>query len=257
MALSIHSSNLVDLGSLPITGYPFTMTGWFRVPNINVAMTLMRFNDTATGTDYEMLFGGHSTNWAGILVATPLSKAVKSTTAMIPGQWHQVTGVFESNTNRTVYLDGGNSGSSELPRAFNGADSFVLGNFRTNDYVDVAEAAVINRALTVEEIEQLALGLSMLSLPAARNTVTYLQCIRRLNQPGIGPVASAGQPLGVVDHPRMFSANLGSSAAMPFRRRGPLHLDRGECQSSFSEQAELAVVGVDSDNTLHYGEVLS
>jgi len=176
---------------------------------------------------------------------------------MIPGQWHQVTGLFNSASQRTVYLDGGNSGSNGSPRPFNEPDNFVLGNFRTNDYVDVAEAAVIDRALTIGEIEQLALGLSVLSLPASRNLVTYQQCIRRLNQPGFGPAASSGQTLGVAEHPRVFTANSDHSAAMPFRRRGPLNLDRGECQASFSEQAELAVAGVDSDNTFYYGEALS
>ncbi len=257
MAFSINTNNIVDLGTLPISGYPFALTGWFRVPDVNKLLSLIRIENSSTGSYHEIIYAGSWTKYAGAYTFVSVASIAKSTITMTPGKWQHVTGLFISDSIRRVYLDGENLGTSYNPRVFDGADRFYLGNKRGVDFVDVAEAAVIAGTLDVAEIKQLALGASVLALPCAGNIVTYQSCAGRLNQPGLGPVASSGQALGVVDHPRVFAANPGRSAAMPFRRRGPLNLDRGVCQTSFSEQAELAVAGVDSDNTLYYGKALS
>jgi hypothetical protein len=140
MALSISQSEVVDLGALPLSGYPFTLTGWFRVPNMSSLLTLMRVENTQTGSYHAIYFRGHVDDRAGAISKVGFSGTAKSTAPMIQGQWHQVTGVFEADNQRHVYLDGGNIGTSTHTRVFDGADQFVLGNVSTSDAVEVAES---------------------------------------------------------------------------------------------------------------------
>ncbi len=257
MALSLSQAEVVDLGSLPINDYPFTLAGWFRVPSIASWLTLLRVENTGTGSLHSIYFRGAADNLAGALSKVGTTTQAKSTTPMIPGQWHHVTGVFEADNERRVYLDGGNMGVNSATRVFDSADYFVLGNVRTTDAVDVAEIAIIAGVLSDEEIAMLANGCSMLTLPSAAMLLTYHDCVRGINRPGVGPVASSAGTPTVVDHPRMLWSSGGLSQVQPFRIRGPLQIDQEFYRTSFSEQAELSVAGIASDSTVLHGEVLS
>ncbi|MCH7751224.1 MAG: hypothetical protein IH898_03590, partial [Planctomycetes bacterium] len=138
MALSLSQAEVVDLGSLPINGHPFTLAGWFRVPNVPSLLTLMRVDNTETGSYHSIYFRGHTDSLVGALSVIGVPGAAKSTTPMIPGQWHHVVGVFEADNLRRVYLDGGNMGASGHIRVFDGANEFKLGNVGTSDLVEAA-----------------------------------------------------------------------------------------------------------------------
>ena len=58
MALSLGQLEVVDLGSLPISSLPFTMVGWFRVPNVSKWITLMQLKNTATTSYHSIIFEG-------------------------------------------------------------------------------------------------------------------------------------------------------------------------------------------------------
>ena len=257
MALSLNSSNVVDLGPLAIDDYPFTLTGWFRVPSVSSWLELVRVENTLTGSYHSLYFRGAADNLAGAISVVGVATVAKSTTPMIPGQWHHVTGLFESESLRRVYLDGGNMGANFQTRAFDGANYFVLGNVRTSDAVDVAEIAIIDGLLSDNEIAMLAKGCSMLTLPSAAMLLTYHDCIRGINRPGVGPVASSAGTPTVVDQPPILMASGGLSRVQPFRIRGPLQIDQESYQTSFSEQAEVSIAGIASDSNILHGEVLN
>lgn len=269
MALSLSNSEVVDLGSLPISDYPFTLAGWFRVPSVSKLLTLMRVDNTVTGSSYSIYFRGHIDNLATANSKVGVSGTAKSTAPMIPGQWHHVTGVFETNNARRVYLDGGNTGTSSHTRVFDGANQSVLGNVNTSDAIDAAEVGIFDGVLSEEEIAMLANGCLMLALSSAELLLTYHDCVRGVNRPGVGPVASSAGTPTVVDQPRVLWSSGGLSRLQPFRIRGPLRIDQVSYQTSFFEQAQqcvagvsdgagqLSVAGIVSDTKVLHGEVLN
>jgi hypothetical protein len=242
MALSVSSAQLIDLGSLGITGYPFTLAGWFRVPNVNNLVTLMGIGFSTTGSYHRLVYAGSTTKVAGAMSFVTSSATATSSIVMTPNVWHHVVGVFESATSRRVYLDGGNSGTSSQSRVFDGANQHYLGS-QSADAVEVAEAAVFKVALTAGQIAQLAAAYSPLCLPVFQHLLTYQSCIRRLNWPARGPMASAGG-LTDVPHPRTFHRRNASSQLMPLRRWGPFHSERGASRTCSLNVGQPRVAGV-------------
>lgn len=243
MALVIGQTELVSLGSLGISGYPFTLAGWFRVPNVNKLLTLMGVGYASSGSFHRLMYLGNTTKVAGAVSNTGSSSVASSTIVMTPGQWHHVVGVFEAANSRRVYLDGGNLGASSGSRTFDGADQFVLGNASSTDTVDVAESAIWNVALTADEIGMLADGLSSICLPRVGNLQTYQSCIRQLNWPGRGPHATAATAPSVVAHPRCFYAFNNSSQTVPNRLPGPFGISDGELLGTNARSGQSFLAG--------------
>lgn len=241
MALAIGQTELVNLGSLGISGYPFTLGGWFRVPNVNKLLTLMGVGFSTSGSYHRLIHLGNTTKAAGAVSNTGSSSVATSAIAMTAGQWHHVVGVFEAANSRRVYLDGGNSGSHTGSRAFDGADQFVLGNLSSTDTVDVAEAGVWNVALNTEEIAMLADGMSPLCLPRFGNLLTFQSCVRPLNWPAWGPHAVAAAAPSVVAHPRVFYALNDAVQTVPSRLSGPFCASHGELSGINVPSGELCV----------------
>jgi hypothetical protein len=228
MAFAIGQTELVDLGGLSVSGYPFTLAGWFRVPNVNKLLTLMGVGFSTSGSYHRLVHLGNTTKMAGAVSNTGSSSVASSTIAMTPGQWHHVVGVFEAANSRRVYLDGGNVGSHTGSRTFDGADQFVLGNLSSTDAVDGAEAGIWNVALSADEIGMLCEGISPLCLPRVGNLLTYQSCVRGLNWPARGPHATAIATPGVMAHPRCFYAFNSSVQTVPNRLPGPFCTSQGE-----------------------------
>jgi Concanavalin A-like lectin/glucanases superfamily len=268
MGLSLNQSGFVDLGSLVITGYPFTMVGWYRVPSVSNLLTLLRIDNTATTSYHAVVYEGHSAGQAAVISKVGTTGAARSTIAMTPGQWQHVVGVFEDHNSRRVYLDGGNMGSGLNSRVFDGANQFRAGNFFSSTAVDVAEIAIFASILPDEEISMLARGCPVLALPSAAALLTYHDGVREINRPGVGPLASSTGSLTVVDHPRVLMSRGGHSLAQPCRTCGPFQIDQESYRTSFSEQGQLsasgvagsagqaAVAGIASEGPVLFGEVL-
>jgi hypothetical protein len=243
MALSVGLTQLIDLGALGITGYPFTLAGWFRVPNVNKLLTLMGVGNSVTGSYHRLLFQGHTTNNAAAISFVTTTSTAVSATAMVPGTWHHVVGVFEAANLRRVYLDGGNLGTNSASRPFDGLDRFYLGNLGT-DTVDVADVAVFDVALNGNHVATLAKGLSPLVLPVADRMVAYQNCLRRLNWPAFGPAAVAAATPPVVPHPRVFLRRNRSSRTLPYRLRGPFHNEQAMFQTAGLLTGQQQIAGV-------------
>lgn len=253
MGLGVNLTSLIDLGAVGITGYPFTLAGWFRVPNVNSLLTLMGIGNSTTGSYHRLVYAGHASNVVGAASFITSSTTALSSAVMPTGEWHHVAGVFEASNLRRVYLDGGHVGTSSQNRVFDGANQYTLGNLGT-DAVDVAEAAIFKTALSAGQVGQLALGFSPLCLPVSFQLAVYQCCARQLNWPARGPVATASVAPTAVDHPRIFCRQNFGARTMPFRRWAPFQLARGELrgmnladgqpgQASQPGQAESQIAG--------------
>ncbi len=227
MGLTVDQTSLIDLGSVGITGYPFTLAGWFRVPNVNSLLSIMGIGNSATGSYHRLVYTGHAGKVAGAVSFVSSGTTALSSTVMTTGQWHHVVGVFEAANSRRVYLDGGHVGTNSQTRVFDGVDHYFLGNLGINA-VDVAEAAVFKVALTAGQISPLALGFSPLCLSVSSQLVAYQSCVRPLNWPAHSATASVGAAPIVVDHPRIFYRQNFGARTIPFRRWAPFQLARGE-----------------------------
>jgi hypothetical protein len=268
MGLSLDQAGVVDLGSLGITGHPFTLVGWFRVPSVSSLLTLMRIDNTLTSSYHAVIYEGQSAGQVAVVSKVGVTGAARTTLAMTPGTWHHVVGVFEADDARRVYLDGGDMGSSAHLRVFDGANQYRVGNTGTSDLVDVAEAAIFAAVLSDAEIGMLARGCPVLALPRANSLLTYHDFVRGINRPGSGPLASVAGTPTVVSHPRVLQARGGRTLAQPCRTCGPFQVDERSCRSSFIEHGQqtvagvagvagqASVAGIDSNSAALFGEVL-
>lgn len=246
MALAIGSSNLVDLGSLSVTDYPFTLTGWFRVPSSSTLMTLMRVSNTTTGSYHGLNYEGHNANQVVAISRVSSTSAARSTAPMSANQWHQVTGVFESATTRRIYLDGGNQTEVNHERLFDGVDDFSLGNLATSTAVDAAEVALLDIALQDGDIQALAAGISPLMISDLSNLLCYHNCVRRLNHPGWGPVATSSGGTIATEHPRVLMPRGSQAVIQPCRFSGPYTVEQEGLQTDGAERAEVNLSGIEN-----------
>lgn len=251
MALAIGPTQLVDLGALGVTGYPFTLAGWFRVQNLNLQTILMAVGNSTSGSYHRLLYLGNTTKLAGALSNTGVSSLASSTVMMVPGQWHHAAAVFEAANLRRIYLDGGNSATNAGVRTFDGANQFYLGNLNATGTVDAAEAAVFNAALSAAEISMLAKGLSPLALPTANHLLAYQSCVRHLNWPARGPQAVAASAPSVVAHPRVMCTIGGASQVVPNRLPGPFRIAHGSLMTN-AQAGQTQIAGAEAN----YGQML-
>jgi len=92
---------------------PFTVCLWFKVPNTNVAKTLIGFSDPGNSGYWRLSchsdakVRGQKQNNGGTQNTTVASTTSYGTTA-----WHHIAVGFTSNTSRAILLDGGGGHST-------------------------------------------------------------------------------------------------------------------------------------------------
>ena len=247
MALSVGSTNLVDLGSLSIQDYPFTFAGWFRVPDYSGILTLMRIRNAATGSYHGLYFEGHLANQAAAKTRTTATSTARSSTPMVAGQWHQVTGVFQSATERHVFLDAGSQGSVFHQRDFQSVDTYSVGNELGSNNIDAAHIAIFDIAISEASIHALAGGISPLAISESPRILCYHDLARRPNRPGLGPHATSSAAEIVVDQPRGLVAGLARPIVQPCRFEGPYSAIALEVEAGAAELGQIHSSGVQRD----------
>jgi len=156
------SSEALANYSQVVSGYPFTLAGWFK-PESNGALTgLVDLSDlSSTNINYQItrlatnkpyVYARNGGSDSGCSGGTDMTSA---------NGWRHVVGVFSSDTNRTLYVDGVEICSATDSRTFNSAvDVLTLGAYGDATpaaYFDgvMDEIAIYNRTLNTSEIERL------------------------------------------------------------------------------------------------------
>jgi len=178
-------------------------------------------------------------------------------------QWHHAAAVYVSSSQRHVYLDGANKGSSTVTAVPSGQDTTSIGHivFSTPSGFfagDIAEAAIWNTALSDAEIAILGSGFSPLCLThRLPNLVLYQDLIRPLDRPGIGPVLTASGGTASADHPRIIYPWTFAYGAL--RRQVQLldyyRVSAAAAYGGAVSQGWAAVAGADQGAILPIGEV--
>jgi len=257
VAFRLDNTNAFFSSFLPMTGYPFSMTAWFRVSDSTSFTALMGFLNVSTGARCDIYYAGDGAKQAVAKTVNGSAGSAYSTSPMVPGQWHHLTAVFSSSSDRKIYLDGGNVGVNNDSISVGVLDTFYFGNGYSADATDVAEISLVGAAVSAEEAAVLAQGYPVLALPYLHQLVTYHDCIRDAMRPKLGPdFLSVGVPT-VVDHPRVMFPNGGRSIQLPARVRGPFRVEEMHYRSLSSEQSQHSSAGVASTSSILSGEVLS
>ena len=257
MACSVNVDSYFLADTVPVTSYPFSITGWFRVNQGSQYTSLVGLSNVTPSADYQLFYEGNSTRKFGLNANVSGSAVARSAVPMVIGQWHYLTANFTSNTYREVLLDGGNSGVNTATRAFVGADTFYVGNTINTSLAEIAELAVVGTTISSEEATLLAQGLPLLATRFANDVLAYYDFLRNTNRPGLGPrLVSQGSP-SVVNHPRVLSAIAGQSLSVPVRVCGPWQVEQALSRGTYAGMGQHSVTGVDSSDLILAGEVTS
>lgn len=173
------NASYAHLGSAVVTATPLTISCWFRLDNSSdgVKHTLAGVFRASGGTAGQQsgLYIVHNNN--GAAGSQPVYAASASTGTFTTGavtsanvtntNWHHVMAVFASSTSRTIYLDGGHSGSEATSNTPSSLNDTVIGAFLDPtgaqfDSTNQSEAhcAFWSAALTAAEDVSLANGAS-------------------------------------------------------------------------------------------------
>jgi len=258
VAFLLNNNNAIYSISASVSGYPFSLVGWFRVPDSNQAIRLMGIASLSTGAQCDLIFAGDGGKEAVAKTTYGSSGSAYSTSPMIPGQWHHLTSVFVSDNERRIYLDGGNVGVNNTNIPIGPFEFFFFGNGYTTESIGTADVALIEAVVSAEEAAVLAKGYPLLASPSLHSLSIYHDCIRNLFRPGLGPVFFPGS-VGptVVEHPRTMFAKGGYSIIAPDRVRGPFRIEQSHCQSLSAASGQTGIAGVVETQSILPGEVVS
>lgn len=165
MALTGWSgTNFLRRESAVLTAAPLTMAAWwYPVNNTNLQSILSLLNSTATDNRDQFKIG-QANGSISFLVGDSAANSTASTTANSTlNAWNHICGVAASATDRRVFLNGGNKGTSVTSRTPNGIDRTSIGkqdNAANNKIVSngafIAFPAIWNIALSDAEVAALA-----------------------------------------------------------------------------------------------------
>ena len=159
LSLSHASGQYVHVPDLPVTGYPFTITAWFKVSS-NTSGTIASLNAGAVSgsgnSRYELYYNNNQ-----VCIYTqdgigdfdfPCGGSIST------GVWYQFTGVFASTSSFLVYLNGSPITSGSTGCSFSSPIEFDIGvDSAAVNYFDgtIDDVRIYNRALSLGDISEL------------------------------------------------------------------------------------------------------
>jgi len=167
-ALEFDGMNDAVISSAPtVLAHPLSVNIWFRTTHLNARMTLWSIGDMDSLYGHYIELRGDadgdyveatSREGFGFVSAT-------TTTGITSGQWHMITALYASNTDRRILIDGGSQGTNAIYINPSGIDTMTIGenawgNGGLPQYFKgtIDDVRVYNRILEASEIAALAAG---------------------------------------------------------------------------------------------------
>lgn len=227
--LTRSGNKYIEASSSPITGYPFTMCGWFYADTLPNWETALGFWNSGDSGDYLILYFHTDGNGRNDEVGYYYDGGLYQTTSVLSSAtWHHLLVSSANSTTHRIVVNGGVFTSSTNFGAFPTNTEMGIGG--TGAWSDeefdgrVAEVGVWNVALSPADEQQLALGVSP-ALIRSDALVSYPPLIRNLGDrfgtswSGINsPTAGANHVPGVM-YPASLNVGLPGEAAPPAARR--------------------------------------
>lgn len=197
----------------PITAYPYSYAGWFRISIDTENGTVIAFANEGGNDDQSRIIAA-PLNSAGSQVvyevennSTPRVSA-KVGSISTDTDYH-VCAVSASSTDHKIYLDAGTPGTDTLEQDFpRSVDSMTTGtlvmNFTANTLTgEVWEVGAWDVALTQEDIAQLAARVHPLLVRPA-DLISYWPLIGRVDRDWITGGETAGVNANIAPHRRIY-----------------------------------------------------
>jgi hypothetical protein len=205
----------------PITDEPFTMACFAKTSNLATGgnQAFLSASDVSSSNVFHSIGFDDSTNKATARTRDGGAGAAKalSSSTMSVDTWHHITGRFNGDADREVFLDGGNKVQETTSKSITGAnlDTVSIGALHLSSIFDptegkIAHAAIWNVALTDAEVLRLANG----ALPTEirpEALVAYWPLIDDDNDPigGYNMTAYNSPTWSTTDYPDVFKPDKG------------------------------------------------
>lgn len=172
------SSQILSIGSTPITAAPLTLAGW-AMPIADTQITICQISNGGTSNFFQ-LFASPSSGVAAVARAS--SSSTDSSWNAPLNVWTHCAAVFASSTNRRAFTNALNLGVSTTSRVPSGLTTIQVGRGGSSSLYGtglIALPAIWNAALTDAEVLMLAQGTHP-TLIRPKNLVAFWP----LNTPG-------------------------------------------------------------------------
>jgi hypothetical protein len=202
------TSQYLSTASAPVSGPPLTIACW-ALPDGTSAGAYVAVGDSTSAQRYQLQQGFGNVNSVSILSVGSGIVAATTSTGVAGGTWHHAAGIVDSNSSRTIYLNGSNSVTDTNTMAVATPNSVVVGA-RFSPSIgfyfggNLAEVGIWNAALTAAEIASLAKGMTCDKV-RPQSLVFYAPLIRNLQDVRGGLAITNNNTATVANHPRVYA----------------------------------------------------
>lgn len=211
-AFASGSQQHVVANTAAVSGVPLTMACWTRLASASSALAAISINASGAGSHrYQIVFANATNRYRANAVSTVTTGFAEATAGPTVGVWGHVAAVFPSANSRTMFFNGGNSGTSSVTSSpTESMGRTVIGavyasGAAANTYDgDIAEVGVWSAALTAAEIAALARGVQPDQV-RPQSLVFYAPMIRDLIDVRAGLPLTNTNSATVADHPRVYA----------------------------------------------------
>jgi hypothetical protein len=250
----------------PITGYPFSVSGWFKLTNSADTPTLFSMSGGASIYYAAYVSTG---GFLGIAARNTTSRTHQGSTDVRDGIWHHFAAVFTSATDRRIYLDGVEQGTQNTNSVtFNaGTTTLYFGRLRTTDTVnmltgDLDDVMVFSSSLSQAQIDNLITATEVHKLDKPLTTLSTLTGYefngrQYITGPGMNTIFGAGAAgnktstyieFVLKSYPQTSNCLLGngSNARIQISNTGQIIIDDWASTSAYDVSSSTGVVSLNT-----------
>jgi len=212
MAFSLNGTSYIEATSPPVTAEPFTISCWFRAPNVTADGALVSIGNSGTTNRFQLNVNGSvAGDPVSISTVGASTVTVNTTTPFVANTWQHAAAVCTRTAGTTtlaVYLNGGGKATNTTTVSPVGINNIMIGGrwltavrgFFFNG--QISEVAIWSGALTDDQVTSLSRGFAPY-LVTSNNLKFYNRCLRTSKD------LSQGRTLREVnitnfDHPRIY-----------------------------------------------------
>lgn len=115
MSVSLNGTNQYLNAAASVTAYPFSVSAWMKTSDltqngvlVDIGATTFAASKSHNYTEFRGAVGGDPVRASTYYTA---ATSAASSTGVSSGTWHHVLAVYNSDTDRRVYIDGGSKGT--------------------------------------------------------------------------------------------------------------------------------------------------
>ncbi len=153
------TDDYIEIGSAIVSSYPFTMSAWVNPERIDIGVAIMSLANSGVTNQFYTIrtLGGGAVRLD--LLNGGESDSVDSISSLSAGNWYHIVGVFESSTNRKLYINSVEENSSTTSVSLaSGVNRWNIGRYAdsTPDREfdgKIDEVKIYNFALTADQVK--------------------------------------------------------------------------------------------------------